>query len=450
MDITLPPLAEGADSGTVVSVLVAVGDRIEKDQTVIELENEKAIAPIPSTEEGVVSAIHVNEGDSITVGQKIVTLSDDGAVSAPKQKEKKSEPPKSENVPDADEGKSAPVAATAAAAASSDGMDYQYQSKSGYPPPASPSIRKLARDLGIDLTRVQGSQRGGRIVLEDLKRYIERLQAIVFGKEKQAESQPAAVAPSYAAPAPKPLDLSKWGPTARKPFSSLRKTISQRLTETWNTAPHVYQFDEVDISDLMDLRKKHKSAYAKKGANLTLTAFAVKAVCEALKKHPIFNSSLDLASNEIVQKDFYHIAIAVDTEVGLVVPVLREADRKSLLEIALELQELAEKARDRKLGADEMKGGCFTISNLGGIGGTHFTPIINAPDAAILGMGRGVTRPAYIDGKLQPRVLLPLCVSYDHRLIDGADGARFTTTLAQAFGNISDSDVKLSRSKTKG
>ena len=302
----------------------------------------------------------------------------------------------------------------------------------GIAPAAAPSIRKLARDLGIDLTRVRGSARGGRIVLEDVRGYIQRLQRLAL--------QPKSAAPAAAA---QHIDFSKWGPVSRTPLSPLRQVIARRLTETWNAVPRVTQFDEADITALNVLRKKYAAAYEQKGARLTLTSFALKVVVEALKKHPIFNSSLDEAAQEIVLKAYYHIGVAVDTEAGLIVPVIREVDKKNLFELSRELEELAKKARERKVSAEELKGGTFTISNQGGIGGGHFTPIVNKPEVAILGLGRGVMKAVVRQDRIEPRLMLPIGLSYDHRVIDGGAAARFTVDLVKALEQFKAEEVKL-------
>jgi pyruvate dehydrogenase E2 component (dihydrolipoamide acetyltransferase) len=226
-------------------------------------------------------------------------------------------------------------------------------------------------------------------------------------------------------------------------LSSLRKTIGEKITETWTTVPHVTQFDEADITELTVMRKKYAPAYEKKGAKLTVAPFALNAVIGPLKQYPQFNASFDEATSELVLKQYYHIGVAVDTEQGLIVPVVRDVDKKSLLELALELQQLAERARSRKVSLDELKGNSFTISNLGGIGGAHFTPIINRPDVAILGIGRGALKPVVRDGKIEPRMMLPLALSYDHRVIDGADGARFVRAVVEAFEQFKEADVKI-------
>lgn len=419
MDIRIPHLGEGADSGTIVNIYVKEGDKVAKDQTILELENEKAVAPIPSPLAGTVKKILVKVGDKVTVGQAIVTL--DGAAGA-------AAPPAG---PRPVEKQAVPSPAPAPAAVPS-GSGYVYHSPSGAPPPAAPSVRKVARELGIDLALVRGSQAGGRIVMEDLRAYIQALQAGSAAKTAAA-----------AKPSPERVDFSKWGPVTRKPVSSLRQKIGQKMTESWTSVPHVTQFDEADITELMTIRKKHAEAYEKKGAKLTITPFLIKAAVSALKKYPSFNASLDEASHEIILKSYYHIGVAVDTEAGLIVPVLRDADKKSLLEIAKSLEELADKTRSRKVTVDELKGGTFTISNLGSIGGTHFTPIVNAPEVAILGVGRGAMKPVLKEKNFEARLLLPLALSYDHRAVDGADGARFIREVVEALERFKESDVKL-------
>jgi pyruvate dehydrogenase E2 component (dihydrolipoamide acetyltransferase) len=309
---------------------------------------------------------------------------------------------------------------------------------SGLAPSAAPSIRKLARDLGIDLTRVRGSARGGRIVLEDVRAYIQRLQRVAAGPKTAA---PAGAAVPKAAV--EPVDFSKWGPISRSAMSPLRQVIARRMTESWLTTPRVTQFDEADITALMALRKQYAGAYEQKGARLTLTSFALKVVVETLKKHPIFNASVDEVAQEIVFKQYYHLGVAVDTDAGLIVPVLRDADRKSVLELSLELESLAQKARERKVAADDLKGGTFTISNQGGIGGAQFTPIVNKPEVAILGLGRGALKAVVREGAVVPRLMLPIGLSYDHRVIDGGVAARFTVDLVQAFENFKEADVQI-------
>lgn len=436
MDIRVPLLAEGVSSATVVNILVSEGDRVEKDQVIVEVETEKAVGPIPSPGSGTVTKVHVKEGDQVTVGQVLISLGAGRPEKAPEKGAEKREAAGSkapeEKIP------AAPARRTEEISRSDEGAapeEYRYESKGGAPPPAPPSIRKIAKELGIDLTRVKGSERGGRIALQDLRRYIQRLQEIAFQrKEAPAKAQEAA---------PKRFDFSKWGPVTKKPMSPLRRAVAERMRESWSTVPHVTQFDEADITSLMELKKKYDPAYEKKGARLTLTCFALKAAVAALKKYPAFNSSLDEATQEIVYKEYYHLGVAVDTESGLIVPVLRDVDKKNLLELSLELAALAEKTRRRKVSLEELQGGTFTISNLGGIGGSYFTPIIDKPQVAVIGLGRGLSKPAVRNNRVEIRTMLPVGLSYDHRVIDGADGARFVREIVEAVEAFKEKDIKL-------
>ena len=420
MDVKLPKLGEGADSGVVVNVFVKEGDPIARDQAILELENEKAVASVPSTANGVVTKIYVKAGDKISVGQRLISLSDGdqpAAAVAPAVKraapEPKPETPAEE--PDAEAGEEIPKPVAA--------------------PVTSPSIRRLARELGIDLSKVRGSEAGGRIVTGDIRAYIARLQ--------KATEKPKVAATSPAKPAAESVDFSKWGPVTKKPLTQLRQVIARRMWENWNAIPHVTQFDDADFTRLNELRKKFAPAYEKMGAKLTLTPLVLKALVGTLKKHPIFNSSLDEAAQAVVFKEYFHIGIAVDTEQGLIVPVIRDADKKSVLELAKELEQLAQKARDRKVTAEELKGGTFTITNQGAIGSAHFTPIINKPEVAILGLGRGAMKPVARDGKVEVRMLTPLGLSYDHRVIDGGSAARFMVDLVKAMEDFGEDGVRL-------
>jgi pyruvate dehydrogenase E2 component (dihydrolipoamide acetyltransferase) len=426
MDLKLPNLGEGADSGTVVNLFVKEGDQITSGQSIIELENEKAVASIPSTAAGTVTRIYVKVGDKINVGQRILAVGEGGgAAQAAAPRVEKTTPAPADNIVPLEQPAPSPEPA----------VDSPGQPPSGAPPAAAPSIRKIARDLGIDLSRVRGSARGGRIVLEDVRAYIQRLQRLA--------SQPVGPAPAAAKPAPEPIDFSKWGPVSPKPLSPLRQVIARRLSETWNAVPRVTQFDEADITGLNALRKKYAPAYEQRGVHLTLTTFALKAVTDTLKRHPVFNSSLDEVAQAIVFKDYFHVGIAVDTEAGLIVPVIRDVDKKSMLDLSRELDDLAKKARDRKVAAEELKGATFTISNQGGIGGGHFTPIVNKPEVAILGLGRGAMKAVVRAEKIEPRLMLPLALSYDHRVIDGGAAARFIVDLVKAFENYDEEAVKI-------
>jgi pyruvate dehydrogenase E2 component (dihydrolipoamide acetyltransferase) len=420
MDVKLPNLGEGADSGTVINLLVKEGDTLAAGQGMLELENEKAVATIPAPAAGVVQKIFVKAGDKVSVGHKLLSLEEGAATGAAPA----APAPTQKAAPTA--AKEAPAAATETAGA--------VEPVAGVEPAASPSLRRMARELGIDLKRVRPSERGGRVVLADVRAYLERLQA---------QGAPKAAAPVAEKPAPESVDFSKWGEVTKKPMSTLRKVIARRMTENWNAIPHVTQFDEADITGLLECRKKFAAAYEAKGTRLTLTSFALKAVAATLKKHEIFNSSIDEAAGEIVLKQYVHLGLAVDTEAGLIVPVIRDADKKSLLELSKEIEDLAKKARDRKVSADELKGGTFTISNQGGIGGAHFTPIVNKPEVAILGLGKGALKAVVREKQIVQRMLLPIAISYDHRVIDGGAAARFTVDLIAALEGFKDDDVKI-------
>lgn len=427
MDLKLPNLGEGADSGTVVNIFVKEGDQLTKDQPVLELENEKAVATIPSTAAGTVTRIYVKSGDKLSVGQRILTVSETGAASvAPAAK---AQPAGKPAIAEKEAPAEAPADETPVA-----GEAAPHEPEPGVAPAAAPSLRKLARDLGIDLTKVRGSARGGRIVLEDVRAYIQRLQRLAAEPRTPAASTP-----------PKPpseqIDFAKWGPISKKPLSLLRQVIARRMAETWVAVPRVTQFDEADITSLDALRKKHAPAFQAKGVRLTLTSFVLEIVADTLKKHPVFNSSLDEVAQEIIIKEYFHLGIAVDTDAGLIVPVIRDVDKKSLLQLSKELEDLAKKARDRKVSGEELKGGTFTISNQGGIGSAHFTPIVNQPEVAILGLGRGALKPVVCDGKIEPRLMLPLGLSYDHRVIDGGAAARFMVDLVDGFQTFMEEDL---------
>jgi pyruvate dehydrogenase E2 component (dihydrolipoamide acetyltransferase) len=446
MEVRLPALAENVSSGVVVKLLVSEGDQVEMDQEILELETEKAVAVVPAPEAGKVVKIHVKEGDEIKVGQVILTLSTveagekkEAKRAGPKQaepareeiEEEETKVPRAEETEESEEKK--PEKEIKKGVEDVEGAEEHRKddlAKAGFGPPASPSIRKLARQLGIDLTRVRGSERGGRIVLDDLKAYVEHLQKAAF--DRQPERKTVEIP-----------DFAKWGYIHKQSFSPLRKKISEAMTASWTTIPHVTQFAEADVSNIMKWVKKYGPQYEKRGARLTLTGLLIKVLVQVLEKHPIFNSSLDEEAGEIILKQYYHFGIAVDTEQGLIVPVLRDVNNKDLLRLSKELEELAEKTRQRKVSLEELRGGTFTISNQGGIGGTYFTPIIHAPEVAILGLGRAAVKPVVNDNKIEPRALLPLVLSYDHRVIDGADAARFIRDLVEALENFAEAEVKL-------
>jgi pyruvate dehydrogenase E2 component (dihydrolipoamide acetyltransferase) len=428
MDVRVPRLAEGVESATVANILVVPGDRIEKDQVILELETEKAVGPIPSPVAGEVARIHVKPGDEVSVGQPLITLNEAAGAQKASLAETKTQP--------ATETKTARPATAPEPARGAAPSEYRYQSASGTPPPASPSVRKIAGELGIDLTRVKGSERGGRITIADLRSYIAALQ------QRPADGAAPAAAPAEKPPSPQAIDFSRWGPVEKKPMSSIRRTIGQRMHESWSAIPHVTQFEDVDVANITELRKRYGPELAKKGKHLTLTPFVLKAVVAALKKYPIFNSSLDEATGEVVYKKYFHIGVAVDTEAGLIVPVLRDVDKKSLADLSQELNALVERTRKRKVSLEELQGGSFTISNQGGIGGGHFTPIINKPEVAVLGIGRASLKPVVKDGKIEARPVLPLGLSYDHRVMDGADAVRFIMELVGTLENFPEELLK--------
>jgi len=299
-------------------------------------------------------------------------------------------------------------------------------------------VRFLAAQLGLDLRRVVAVTGGNRVSATELKHYIETLQKLAA---KGAQS--GVMKGSAATPAAESVDFSQWGEILKKPMSQLRKVIARRMSENWNAVPHVTQFDDVDMTNILALRKKYLADYEAKGVRLTVTPFILKAVVNALKQHQIFNSSLDEVVNEVILKEYYHLGLAVDTDAGLLVPVIRNVDRKSIFELSKEIAEVADKARDRKLSGDDMRGGTFTISNQGAFGGGHFTPIVNRPEVAILGLGRSSDKAVVRDGAIEPRPMMPIALSYDHRVIDGGSAARFTVDLVKAFENFDEKQVSL-------
>jgi pyruvate dehydrogenase E2 component (dihydrolipoamide acetyltransferase) len=425
----LPALGEGIDSATVTAVLVKPGDAVEAGQHVLAVETDKAAMEVEADAAGTVEQVHVKPGDKVPVGQVVLTLAAGGAAAAPAQpaaKEQRAEVARTPVAP-APDGR----APASVAVASGNGVATK---KDRELIPAGPATRRLARELGVTLGEVKGTGRGGRVTIDDVKGFVraERDRAKQGGAAGAGLSGKT-VADSYTHP-PLP-DFSKFGEIERKAVSQIRQTIARNLTVAWRTMPMVTQHDLADITELEAGRKRTVEALAKGAPKVTMTVLAIKAVVAALREFPNFNSSYDMNAGELVLKKYYHIGIAVDTGRGLVVPVIRDAERKSIRDLAAEMTSLAEKARSGKLGLDEMRGGTFTITNLGGIGGTAFTPIVNYPEVAILGLSRSTLQPVVRDGQIVPRLMMPLSLTYDHRVIDGADGARFTTRLAQLFGD---------------
>lgn len=421
-EVKLPELAEGVEKGDVVNVLVSVGDRVEAETPLLELESEKATVTLPSPVGGKVAKVLVKPGQTVKVGETVVVLegADEPAAEPAPAAEEKPEAPKKgkakKAAPEAGETKAPPQPPALIAPPSPDYDEVI---------PAGPAVRRMARELGVDLRNVRGSGRGGRILLEDLDPYIRGFIAKRGG------------APTAAGVAPVELpDFSKWGPVRTEKIDSLRRKIAEKMTQSWSLVPHVHHNHDVDITDLLALQKRHKERVTQMGGALTLTPFVLKALVIALREFPQFNASFDERNGEIVYKEYYHLGVAVDTEAGLIVPVLRDVDRKPIVQLAVELNDLAERTRERKVGLDELRGGTFTLSNLGGIGGAHFNPIINTPEVAILGVGRAAKRPVWNGSEFVPRDMLPITLGYDHRVIDGADGARFIVRLADVLQNF--------------
>jgi pyruvate dehydrogenase E2 component (dihydrolipoamide acetyltransferase) len=405
-EFTLPNLGEGIEGGVVVSVNVKPGDAIAAGQELFIIETDKASMPLPADADGKVEEVRVKQGDKVSIGAVLAVLSGVG----------KLEKPLAASRP------ATPVAKPQAAAVPSGNGSVGTLTTTG-PVPAGPATRRYAREHGVNLTEVPGSARGGRVTVDDVRGHI-----------RGRMGQPAMRGSATSAVPPLP-DFSKYGPVEKKPLSNLRKKIAENLTLAWHTAPAVTQFDLADITDLEAGRKRIAEGLPKGSPKVTMTVVAIKAIVAALREFPHFGASLDLANGEVVYKNYFHIGIAVDTERGLVVPVIRDAEKKSIRDLAAEIASLADKARAGKLAIDDMRGSTFTITNLGGIGGTAFSPIINYPEVAILGLSRSSIQPVFRDGQFVPRLMMPLCLTYDHRIIDGADGARFTTRLVQLFSD---------------
>ena len=460
-EFILPNLGDGVAAGDVLRVLVKPGDELKQEQAVVELETDKATLEVPSNVAGVVKEVRVKVGDKIKPGQSVLVV-DDGAAgaAAPAAAPPKAEAPAQAAAPATaappatarsvmgegdDQTDRERVAAPAASPVGEGGQPTDRNDKvvaftparpaaapaapsSGPAAPAAPSVRRLARELGVDIGQVPGSGPGGRISQDDVKTFTKKVMASLGGGGQLA----AASARPAGGGVPLP-DLAKWGEIERKPMSGIRRKTSEHLSHAWTTIPHVTQFDKADITELDEVRKKYAKEVEKAGGKLTVTAVLAKIVASALGKFPQFNASVDAVAETIVYKKYVHVGIAVDTENGLLVPIVRNADQKNVVEIAVEIQQLAERARARKLSLDDMSGGSMSISNLGGIGGTAFTPIVNWPEVAILGVSRGAIEPVWKDGQFVPRQMLPLSLSYDHRLIDGADAIRFLRWVVEAI-----------------
>jgi pyruvate dehydrogenase E2 component (dihydrolipoamide acetyltransferase) len=427
-EIILPELGENIESGEVVDVKVSVGTEVKKGQALLEVEAEKSTVEVPSPAAGRIAEVLVKKGDKVKTGQALFRLEAAGMTPAAAAPPPVATAPAAATLPPPSPPPvPAPAPAPAPAAAATLTKPAPAKSAPAAPGgdkvvPAGPATRRLARELGIDLSLVRGSASGGRVTADDVKAFVRSLA-----------SGAAPAGNGLAAPKAPPLpDFGKWGPVERKPMDAVRRKTAEQMALAWSLIPHVTQHDLADITDLESFRKKQDG----RGPKLTVTAFALKATAIALKLMPQFNATLDLGNNQLILKQYYHIGLAVDTERGLLVPVLRDVDRKSVTDLAKEMAEVADKARQKKVSADDLRGGTFTITNLGGIGGTAFTPIVNWPEVAILGLSRSRLQPVCRDsGQVVPRLMLPLSLSYDHRVIDGADAARFLRRIVEMLEN---------------
>ncbi len=464
-EIKMPDISEDADSGTVVEILVKEGDTIEEEQSIVAIESDKASVEVPSPEGGTVKEIKIAEGDELKVGDVILVLEMDGNGEADEDedteedkadnKKKKKKPakqkdneaeedtdeeeteekeeevtarkePKEKKKPQKDDEEEPADEADEEEGKSSDQQETTEASKpqdkeSRQEVPAAPSVRRMSRELGVDIYQVKGSGRGGRITADDVKAYADNGKQS-GGKESKTPQQETALP-----------DFAQWGDIRREKMSGIRKATARSMADAWQTVPHVTQFDKADITKLQEYTAQYEEKAAKAGGKLTITAILLKVSAAALRAFPKFNASVDIDKQEVIYKKYYHIGVAVDTDKGLLVPVVRDVDQKSVIKLSAELPAIAEKAREGKLSSEDMQGGSFTVSNLGGIGGTQFTPIVYKPQVAILGISRTQTEPVYIDDAFQPRQMLPLSLSYDHRLIDGAEAARFLRWICQSL-----------------
>ncbi len=452
IELKLPELGENITSGKVIAVLVNVGETIAVDQSVIEVETDKALIEVPSSVGGKITEIHLKPGDDAEVGKTILVIeeSDASMVAAldeeifeeitsdtgkPIEQEEtqpmlidESPSPSETKVEDIVTPEFAPASysleSTEAPAPETSETPVPMSRKE--PAPAAPSVRRIAREARVDISDVPGSGIGGRISAQDVREFVAA---------QGGAAVPDAPAPALMSVPVQLPDLARWGGIERKPMSGIRRATSVNLSRAWTTIPHVTQCEKADISELDALRGKFAPKAEVAGGKLTITAILIKVIASSLKVFPQFNASVDAATNEIVYKNYVHVGVAVDTENGLLVPVIRDADKKNIVELSVELGEVAERARSRKLAPDDMQGGCMTITNLGGFGGTYFTPIVNWPEVAILGVSRARMEPVWskAEQKFEPRLMLPLMVSYDHRVIDGADGVKFLRWVADAL-----------------
>ncbi len=440
-EFRLPELGEKIDSGDLVRLMIKPGERVAEGQPVMEIETDKAVVEVPSTVSGVVREIRVKEGQNVKVGETIFTLEGEALAGEQAPAPRRHEPVEHISGQQAArlsfqlamraEGKTEEQALPPDhpfEPATAFSMPVQLGKVAGTehrdPAPAAPHVRRLAREIGVDIHGVQGSGPGGRISEDDVK---------LHAKNALAAAVAAVQAPHPTFAEPELPDFSKWGKTERVSIRGVRRKTAEHLRQAWNTIPHVTQQDRADITELEQLRARFAPRAEEAGGKMTVTAIALKVCASALKVFPQFNASIDMGKEEIIYKQYINIGVAVDTDRGLLVPVIRDVDKKNIVELAAEMTQLSTKARERKLTPAEMEGGTFTITNLGGIGGTGFSPIVNHPEVAILGLSRSRMEPEWVNNKFEPRLILPLSLSYDHRLIDGADAARFLRWIAEAF-----------------
>jgi pyruvate dehydrogenase E2 component (dihydrolipoamide acetyltransferase) len=441
-EFRLQELGENISQGDLVRLMIAPGAKVSEGQPVMELETDKAVVEVPSSVTGIVNELKVKEGEKIKVGQVIFTLQGAGSSQAEMTR------PQSQPVEHVSGQHGARLAFQAAIRAEGKTEEQALPPDQPMPRPAAfsmpiqlgkvagtehreavpaaPHTRRLARELGVDIYEVKGTGPGGRISKDDVKAHAKAALTAIAS---------AAQAPPRAGHfiAPKLPDFAKWGKIERVSMRGVRRKTAEHLAESWNTIPHVTQHDRADITELEHLRARFAPKAEQAGGKMTVTAIALKVCAAALKVFPQFNATIDMEQEEIIYKQYIHIGVAADTDRGLLVPVIRDVDKKNIVELAVELSQISQKARDKKITVADMEGGTFTITNLGGIGGTAFTPIVNHPEVAILGLSRSRMEPEWIGGKFEPRLILPLSLSYDHRLIDGADAARFLRWVAEAF-----------------
>ncbi|MBI3123015.1 MAG: 2-oxo acid dehydrogenase subunit E2 [Ignavibacteriales bacterium] len=425
-NFTIPTLGENITSAQITKVLLKVGDKVEVDQVVLEIETDKATVEVPSEVSGVVKEVNVKDGDKVTIGSVALVIEraiENGKLRIENEKPKIEEklvvnqsPITNNQQPVTKEHTHMPQILTLP------------RDIVKIVVPAAPSVRRFAREIGVEINNVRGSGPSGRISIEDVKAFAKALN-------QQLQHGGAIGGAVVGIPRETLPDFSKWGEIDRQPMSNIRRKTAEHLSYAWATVPHVTQFDKADITELEKIRKQFGKQVEAAGGKLTVTGILLKVIASAMKVYPQFNSSVDMEKNEIIYKKYLNIGVAVDTEKGLLVPVIKDVDKKNITQISVDLAEVSKKARDKKLGLEDIQGGCFTISNLGGIGGTCFTPIVNTPEVAILGVSKSSYEPVYIDGEFKPRLMMPLSLSYDHRIIDGADAIRFLRWIVNALEN---------------